>query len=121
MRKLYRRIHFLLHRRRVERELAEEMEAHREMMPAERRAKCGNTTRLREDSREAVSWRWLDQLWKDLCYGARVLGRAPGFTLGAVTVLALGVGVNLVEFQIFDALFFHRLEIRDADSVLQLE
>jgi len=65
------------------------------------------------------SWLWLDQLWQDLCYGARVLGRAPGFTLGAVTVLAIGVGVNLAEFQVFDAMIFHRLTVADADSVLQ--
>jgi predicted permease len=57
-------------------------------------------------------------LWQDLCYGARVLGRAPGFTLGAVAVLALGVGVNLAEFQIFDAIL-HQRTFRDADSVLQ--
>ena len=120
MRKLWRRIYYLLHRRRLERELAEEMEAHREMMPAERRVGFGSTGRLAEDSREVWTWPWLDQLWQDLCYGARVLAHAPGFTLGAVAVLALGVGVNLAEFQIFDALIFHRLDIRDASSVLEL-
>ena len=114
MRKLFKRIYFLLHRRRLERELTEEMEAHREMMPADRRPHFGNAARLREDAREEWSWPWLDQLWQDLCYGARVLGRAPGFTLGAVTVLALGVGVNLAEFQIFDALL-HQRTFRDAD------
>ncbi len=118
MRKLFRRIYFLLHRQRLERELAEEIEAHREMMPPGRRANFGNAARLREDSREVWSWSWLDQLWQDLYYGARVLASAPGFTLGAIAVLALGVGVNLAEFQIFDA-FLHRLNIRDADSVLQ--
>jgi len=120
MRKLWRRIHFLLHRRRLERELADEMEAHREMMPAGRKPHFGNSARLQEDSRAVWSLPWADQFWQDLCYGARVLSRAPGFTLGAVAVLALGVGVNLAEFQIFDALMFHRLDVRDADSLLQL-
>ncbi|HXK05025.1 MAG TPA: ABC transporter permease, partial [Verrucomicrobiae bacterium] len=119
MRKFFRRIDFLLHRRRFERELAEEMAAHRDMMPAERRPKFGNAARLAEDVREAWSWPWLEQLWQDLCYGARVLSRAPGFTLGAMAVLALGVGVNLAEFQIFDALL-HRFHFRDADSLLQI-
>jgi predicted permease len=119
MRKLWRRIHFLLHRRRMERELTDEMDAHREMMAADRRPHFGNATRLQEDSREVWSWPWLEQVWQDLCYGARVLGRAPAFTLGAIAVLALGVGVNLIEFQIFDAMMFHRLDIRSADSVLQ--
>jgi predicted permease len=89
------------------------------MMPADRRLHFGNATRLREESREAWSLLWLAQLWQDLSYGARVLRRAPGFTLGAVTILALGVGVNLAEFQMFDAIIFHRLTIQDANSVLQ--
>ena len=119
MRKLWRRTYFLLHRRRLERELTEEMDAHREMMPADRRPHFGNPARLHEDSREVWSWPWLDQLWQDLCYGSRVLSRAPGFTLGAIAVLALGVGVNLAEFQIFDGIMFHRLDVRDAGSLLQ--
>src|SRR4051794_7670453 len=119
MGKLWRRIHHLLNRNRFERELAEEMQAHREMMPDERRAAFGNTTRVREDSRETWSWRWLDQLAQDLEYGARVLRRSPGFTLGAVAVVALGVGANLAAFEIFDTMIFHRLTIRDAASCLQ--
>src|SRR5260221_249080 len=119
MRKLWRRVYFMLNRRRLERELSEEMEIHHEMMPADRRAHCGNPVRLQEESREAWSCIWLDEFCQDLPYGARVLRRAPGFTLGAVAVLALGVGVNLAEFQIFDAMIFHRLSIREADSVFQ--
>src|SRR6266581_1709815 len=82
MGKLWRRIYFLLHRQRFERELADEMDAHREMMPPERRSKFGNTTRLGEQSREAWSWNWLEQLFQDLSYGIRVLRRAPVFTIG---------------------------------------
>ena len=119
MRKLTRRIYFLLNRRRLERELADEMAAHREMMDADRRRNFGSATRLQEDAREVWLAPWIEGLWQDLCYGARVLRRAPGFTLGAVAVLALGVGVNLVEFQIFDAMVFHRLDLRDADQLLQ--
>jgi predicted permease len=119
MRKLWRRIYFLLHRGRLERELADEMEAHREMMPEERRRHFGNAARLREESRDAWSWSWLEGLLQDLAYGVRVLARAPGFTLGAAAVLALGVGVNLAEFQIFDVMIFHRFNFRDADALLQ--
>src|SRR5258708_26268848 len=104
--KIWRRVYFLLNWRRVERELAGEMEAHRDMMPADRRLHFGNITRLREESREVWLRLWLGQLWRDLYYGARMLCRAPGFTLGSIAILAIGVGVNLAEFQIFDATIF---------------
>lgn len=119
MRKLWRRVYFILNQRRLERELAEEMEMHREMMPADRRAHFGNTVKLQEEARDAWSCTWLDEFCQDLPYGARVLRRAPGFTFGAVAVLALGVGVNLAELQIFDAMIFHRLNIREANSLFQ--
>jgi predicted permease len=119
LRKLWRRVSFRLNRRRLERELAEEMAFHRDMMPPDRRLHFGSATRLQEESREAWSWLWFEQFLQDLAYGVRVLCRAPGFTAGAAAVLALGVGVNLAEFQLFDAMIFHRLKIRDADTVLQ--
>jgi predicted permease len=119
MGRLWRRIWCLLHRGRLERELAEEMAAHREMMSADRRALFGNDTRLREDAREAWSWRWLDEARQDLAYGARMLRRSPGFALGAAAVLALGLGANLAEFEIFNKMIFHRLTFRGVESCLQ--
>jgi predicted permease len=118
IRKAWRRVYFLLNRSRLERELAEEMEIHRDMMPPDSRSQFGSDARLREESGDAWPWTWLDQLSQDLSYGAKVLLNAPAFTLGAMSVLALGVGVNLAEFQVFDAMIFHRLSIRNADSVL---
>ena len=63
---------------------------------------------------------WLDDLRQDLSYAARGLWRAPGFTLGAMAILGLGIGVNLSEYQIFDQLLFHRITVREADSILAL-
>ncbi len=117
MRKLFRRIHFLLHRRQMEADLADEMSAHREMMAAEGRGAFGRDMALREAARDAWGWIWLDRLWQDLTYAARMFRRSPGFTLGAVTVLALGVGANLAEFHILDAAILHRLTMAGADSI----
>ena len=45
-------------------------------------------------------WTWLDRLQQDLSYGARVLRNAPGFTLTAMLVLVLGIGVPLTAFRV---------------------
>ena len=117
MRKLFRRISFLLNRRRLETELAEEMAAHRAMLAEDRRTSFGRDIAIREDARDAWAWVWFDRLWQDLTYALRMFRHAPGFTLGAVTVLALGVGANLAELHVFDALLLHRLSIDGADSI----
>ncbi len=61
-----RRIWYVINRRRLERELHEEMEAHREMMSDASR--FGSTLRLGEQARDAWGWNWLDDLWRDLHY-----------------------------------------------------
>src|SRR6266550_4117705 len=97
---LLRRIAYLWNRGRLEREMAEEMAYHRELMSPDRRTNFGNELRLREDAREVWGWTWLDRLRQDLSYGARVLRNAPGFTVTAMVVLALGIGVPLSAFRV---------------------
>src|SRR5258708_40151444 len=99
MRELLRRIGYLLNRRRLEREMADEMDYHRELMSPGRRRDFGSDLRLREDTREIWGWSWLDRLRQDLEYGARVLRNSAGFTLTAMLVLALGIGVPLTAFR----------------------
>jgi len=118
MGKLLRRLSALLHRRRMRRELHEEMAAHLEMMPAGRRADFGSTLRLQEHADDEWGFVWLDRLRQDLTYAARQLRRSPGFTLTAIAVLSLGIGVNLAEVHLFEAAL-HRLQVRDPDSLVQ--
>lgn len=59
-----------------------------------------------------------DTLLRDLHYAVRGLRRAPGFTLSAVLILALGIGANAVMFGIIDRLMFRpHPYLRDPDSV----
>jgi predicted permease len=119
MGELWRRLWFLLNRARLERELREEMEAHREMI-TDAGAPFGNSLRLRDEAVDQWGWRWLERLIQDVRFGTRLLWRAPAFTLTAVAVLALGVGVNLAAFQVFDRLALSPRPVRDPHTLVNL-
>jgi predicted permease len=118
-----RRLHYLLTRNRRSRELADEMAFHREM--ATRAGKpatgFGNALLLREEAREAWGWTWLDRLGQDITYAGRTLRRSPGFSLTAILVLAVGIGVNIVAFSLFNMMVLQYLPIRDPESIVRLQ
>src|SRR6516164_8248734 len=99
---LFRRIYYLLNRRRLERELQNDIDFHREMLSSDARKNFGNRTLAQERSREAWGWSWLDRLAQDLRFGARLRRKSPGLVLTAITVLAVGIGVNVTAFNLLD-------------------
>ncbi|GGG97512.1 ABC transporter permease [Silvibacterium dinghuense] len=103
MGELLRRIHYLLHRRRMDEELQSEMEFHREMAGRAGQRSFGNTLRLREQSREAWGWVWLDRLGQDLRYAMRQLSHNRGFAATAIGVLGLGICASVALFAFVDA------------------
>jgi predicted permease len=100
------------------------MEFHREMADRAGRPEAhrsfGNTLRLREQSREAWGWTWIDRLFQDLRYAA-VLTRSPGFTITAILILAIGIGVNVAAFSLFNMALLQSLPVRDPDTLLRLQ
>ncbi|MGD0363391.1 MAG: hypothetical protein ABSC93_21115, partial [Bryobacteraceae bacterium] len=121
MNQLIRRIQYLLHRRRFDRELAGDIEFHREMAARESRPPLPNTLLLREQSRDAWGWTWIDRLAQDLRYAARTLRGSPGFTAAALLMLALGIGVNVATFGFFDLMFLRPLPVRDPATLLRFD
>jgi len=51
----------------------------------------GNTTLVKEVTREMWGWSYLERFLQNVRYGLRLIGRNPGFTAVAILTLALAL------------------------------
>ncbi|MDQ3169291.1 MAG: ABC transporter permease, partial [Acidobacteriota bacterium] len=80
--------------------------------------RLGNPTLIREEIYDMNTLRFLDTVWQDLRYGARLLRRNPTFSIVAILTLALGTGANAAIFQLVNALRLRSLPVeRPAELV----
>lgn len=98
----------LFRKSRTDAEMAEEMQAHLDLLterniaggmtPDEARnaalRQFGGVEQIKEVAREQRIWRWADEFLQDVRYGARMLLRTPGFSFLAILCLTLGIGTN---------------------------
>jgi predicted permease len=107
MRRLLRRLGYLLHKRRREDELAEELAFHRDMTGDPRA--FGSGALAQNQARDVWIPVWLQDLAQDVRFGVRVLGQDRRFTLAAVLALALGIAATNTVFVLINTALFKDL------------
>lgn len=128
------RLKGLLNRKRMNREMAEELAFHQEMlrakleregvgaqdMEAAVRRRFGNAERWQERLRELWQLRRVENFSRDVRFATRLLARTPGFTAVALLTLLLGVGANTTVFSMIDGLLLRPLAVPQSDRLAVL-
>src|ERR1700675_4505813 len=121
-------------RRGVFGELSDEIRAHleekieelveggmsRKEAEAAARREFGNVTLMEEDGRDV--WRWLsiENLFADVRYGLRMLGRNPVFTIVGLLTIAIGIGANAAVFSVVNSVLLKPLNYPKAEELVSL-
>ncbi|MFL6427576.1 MAG: ADOP family duplicated permease [Acidobacteriaceae bacterium] len=115
-------------------ELAEEIESHlghdedlrtargadAEEARRQARVKFGGQNSVREAEWRYRSLPWVDSLWRDLKFVVRSLSKTPGFTIIAILVIAMGIGVNTAVFSVINTVLLKPLTYPDPQSLVML-
>src|SRR5262245_6355816 len=108
-------------------EMREELESHLAMRAehdgvneAAARRRLGNVLQTREAMRCVWIAEWWDALRQDAHYTGRSWQRHPGFALGAILVLALGLGAATALFAALDRVLFRPFPYAEPDRLVSV-
>src|SRR5260370_37596926 len=121
-------------RRKREKELEAEVQSHLEMAARERmergmdgveaargaRREFGNVELVKETTRQAWGWGFLDRLIQDLQFGVRMIAKSPGFAAVGVLTLALGIGGDTALFSGADGVLLNPAPYHRTGQVVQV-
>jgi hypothetical protein len=79
----------------------------------------GNVTLARESARGVWLAPWLESVAQDLKYALRSLRRQPSFTIPALAILFLAIGINVAVFTFF-AVFMRPWPVGDPDTIVDV-
>jgi predicted permease len=130
----WHRVKALVLRRRLERDLDDELAFHLSMREAEyvrrgvapdrareaARRRFGNVAQFKEETRDMWVFPSFESLRQDVRFSFRALRRTPGFTLVAVVVLAIGIGGNTAIFSLTDAVRAQALPYKEPSRLVEL-
>lgn len=125
------RLRALLQRRRVARELDDELQFHvametetnikKGMPPTEARRTAlrdlGGIEQTKEIIRDVRALS-IEGIWKDMRYALRSLSTVPGFATVGILTLALGIGANVAIFGVVDTVLLRPLPFSEPEQLV---
>ena len=82
------------------------------------RIKLGGITQLHELHREARGIPWLENFYRDFSYACRSFKRERGFTLIALSIIAIGIGLNATVFSLVNTVLLRPLPFDHSDRLV---
>src|SRR5271166_2124961 len=115
-------------------ELDAEIEAHLALAAADARAhgvddaaaenqarrEFGNVALVKDVTRQAWGWVWLERVQQDLKYALRQMRKSRGFAIAVVGTLALGIGAATAMFTVVDHVLLRPLPYADVSRLVEI-